>query len=61
MDAFFKKHKFDARTASRSGLEAVIEPLNAELGLLDDADLLEDHYATLHLFISDLQESVTLK
>jgi len=60
MDAFFKKNQFDARTATRSALEAIANQLNTEMGLLDDPDLLEDHNVTLHLFISDLPESITV-
>jgi len=61
LDAFFNQHSsFNPAYASRRGMESLIDQLNAAFGLNTDPDILEDHNVTLHLFISDLQESVTL-
>ncbi len=56
----FRRNRFNPVMASRMGLEAIIGRLNEEFGFNADPDLLEEHNATLHLIISDLQPTVTV-
>jgi hypothetical protein len=60
LDSAFAKYLKDQAHVTRMSLEALANKLNAELGITNDPEILEDLNGTLFLYISDLQDSITV-
>ena len=60
LDSALAKYIKNQAHLSRMSLEALANKLNTEMGLTNDPEIIQDLNDTLFIYISDLQDSITV-